>query len=95
MERHAKEELDNLIRYNENFNYKDNLMEELYKYTRTEMMLRDFNNVVNTAYYRNLGVFNTRLTFVWDGLGSLDNILLGWIPKDFLNIFEKYQKRKN
>jgi ribonuclease HI len=93
MERHCKEELDNLIRFNDNFELKDNLMEAVYKYTRTEITLKDMNHQANTAIYKRLGVFNKRLTYVWDGKGSLDDILLGWIPKDLVNIFLKFQKK--
>ena len=93
IERHCKEELDNLIRYNDNFKLKDNLMDAVYKYTRTETTLKNMNHQDNMAIYKRLSVFNKRLTYVWDGKGSLDDILSDWIPKDLVNIFLKFQKR--
>ena len=76
MERHCKEELDNLIRYNDNFELKDNLMDAIYKYTRTEITLKDMNHQANTAVYKRLGVFNKRLTYIWDGKGRARNQLI-------------------
>ena len=51
MKRYCKEELDNLIRYNDNFELKDNLMDVVYKYTRTEITLKDMNHQANTTIY--------------------------------------------
>ena len=36
-----------------------------------------------------------RLTYIWDGHGSLDDLMKGWIPTDLIDKFKKYQKRKS
>ena len=87
--------LNDRIKNDENFKNPDELIEELYKYTVTEIQLKDYHTEENTKYYRDKGIITTRLTYIWDGYGSLDDLMKGWIPTDLIDKFKKYQKRKS
>lgn len=94
-EREIKEWLATTVKDSQNFRHHDQLLDELYKYTRFEITLKDMNTLANTKYYRDKGYFDKRKTYIWDGNGSLDNIIKGWIPFDLTDIFKKYQLRSN
>ena len=34
-------------------------------------------------------------TYIWDGVNSLDNSMMGFLPKNMIDIMFKYQKRKS
>jgi hypothetical protein len=86
--------LNDRIKNNKNFKNPDELIKELYKYTVTEIQLKDYHTEKNTKYYRDKGITTTRLTYIWDGHGSLDDLMKGWIPTDLIDKFKKYQKKE-
>ena len=49
---------------------------------------------MNTKFYRDNGYFDKRRTYIWDQQGSLDDLIIGWIPKKLRDIFAKYQIKK-
>ena len=71
------------------------LHEKLYKYTVIEKTLKMYNNEENTKMYRNLQDTRHQRTYIWDGIGSLDELIQGWINKDLIKIFEIYMKKPN
>ena len=86
----AKRKLENMIRKNEKlFRNKDNLIEKLYKFTVIEKNLKMRNNKNNVALYRTIKSKSHLLqyTYIWDGTGSLDDLIQGWIPEELINIF--------
>jgi hypothetical protein len=80
------------ILYKEKF--KDKIIDELFKYTKLEKHLKTFNTEKNTEYYRKSGYVRFEYTYIWDGKGSLDSLMRGWIPNGLYKIFEKYIKKK-
>ena len=88
---------DTLHKYKKKFYNIDTIIDKLYKYTRFKKTLKDRNTIVTTEYYRNNNSFNKRNTYIWDGTRSLDDLIKGWIPVDFINIFKesmvKYSKK--
>ena len=76
----------------ENFNNKDELLENVYEYTRTKLTLQDQNTEINTKFWRDLGSRIKRYTYIWQGKGSLDSMLKGWIDVNLKNIFVKFLK---
>jgi len=94
-ERSIRDWLNDKLVFNKNFNNSDNLIDELYKYTIAEIRLKDYNTEINTKYYRDKGITSKKLTYIWDGNGSLDDLIKGWIPRDLVEIFKKYQIKKN
>jgi hypothetical protein len=95
IEKIAKEKLHELIVTNDNLINKDVLEDEIYKFTRTKCTLRESNTEENVKIYKILKPFDKRRTYIWDGNGSLDQILMGWIPSQIIDIVSKYQRRKN
>ena len=43
----------------------DNLLDDLYKYTRFAVTLRHLNTREHTEIYRRLNPFDKRLTYIW------------------------------
>ena len=88
---------DTLHKYKKKFYNIDTIIDKLYKYTRFKKTLKDRNTSVATEYYRNNNSFNKRNTYIWDGTRSIDDLIKGWIPVDFINIFKesmvKYSKK--
>ena len=95
LERTTLENLKNLIDKEENFIDKDELLEKLFKYCKTEKTLKSYNNQGNVKIYKNLGKIDLEHIYIWDGEGSLDNLIEGWIPKSMINTMFLYQKNKN
>ena len=54
--------------------------------------MKDRNTENNTKYYRDNGYFDKRSTYVWDKKGSLDDIIIGWIPNELVQILKRFQK---
>ena len=95
LERTVEDKLKDLIEKDENFSKKDNLLEHLFKYYRTEITLREYNNKENTEYYRKHNYFSFEKTYIWDGKGLLDNLIESWISRELIEILALYQKKKN
>ena len=93
-EQDIREWLNDKIKNDENFKNPDDLIEELYKYTVTEIQLKDYHTEENTKYYRDKGITTMRLTYIWDGHGSLDDLMKGWIPTDLIDKFKNTKKGK-
>ena len=94
LERENKEWIHELVHNYNNFQSKDELLDDIYKFTCAEVTLKEYNTEVNTKFYRDNGYFNKRRTYIWDQQGSLDDLLIGWIPKKLRDIFTKYQIKK-
>jgi len=69
-------------------------METIHKYTKLEKELRLFNTKENTEHYRKNNDLSFDKKYIWDGKGSLDPLLRGWIPKDLFQLMKKYFNRK-
>ena len=95
LERVTSEKLRNLIDKDNNFIDKDTLLENLFKYCRTEYTMKSYNTRENTEIYRRMEIFDLNRTYIWDGRGSLDDLIEGWIPKEMLEIFFLHQKKRN
>ena len=57
--------------------------------------MRLYNTRENTELYRRMGIFDLNRTYIWDGKGSLDDLIEGWISKEMLEIFFLHQKKRN
>ena len=88
-ERIMKEWLHNRIHNMKIFKEVDNLLDELYKYTRFAVTLRHLNTRVHTETYRRLNPFDKRLIYIWDETESIDDLIRGWIPNKLLNILKQ------
>ena len=77
--------------------YRDYLIDALFKYTILKKELSLFNTKENTEYYRKNKDTRFSNTYIWDGNGSLDTLMRGWIPSDLYHIMAKYitKKKKN
>jgi len=94
-ERTILEWLSNEIKNDNNIRNHDELLEKIYKYTRTETTLKLYNTEANTKFYRDQNTPNRRRTYIWDEDGSMDNILLGWFSKKLVEILSEFQVKKN
>src|SRR5438128_1210990 len=63
----------------------DNLLNELYKYIRFAVTLKDLNTKENIKTYRRLNPFNKRLMYIWDEMKSVDNLIRKWILNKLLD----------
>ena len=77
LERENKEWIHELVHNYDNFRSKDELLDEIYKFTRAEVTLKEYNTDVNTKFYRDNGYFDKRRTYIWDQQGSLDDLIIG------------------
>ena len=75
LERSTPKKIRNLVDKDDNFINKDILLEKLFKYCKTEQTIRLYNTRENTELYRRMGTFNLNRTYIWDGRGSLDDII--------------------
>lgn len=74
--------------------YRDYLIDALFKYTILKKELSLFNTKENTEYYRKNKDTRFSNTYIWDGNGSLDTLMRGWIPSDLYHIMAKYITKK-
>ena len=88
-ERIMKEWIHNRIHNMKIFKEVDNLLDDLYKYTRFAVTLRHLNTREHTETYRRLNPFDKRLTYIWDETESMDDLIRGWIPNKLLNILKQ------
>ena len=51
LERENKEWIHELVHNYDNFRSKDELLDEIYKFTRAEVILKEYNTDVNTKFY--------------------------------------------
>src|SRR5256885_15542289 len=94
LERENKKWIHELVHNYDNFRSKDELLDEIYKFTCAEVTLKEYNTEVNTKFYRDNRYFDKRRTYIWDQQDSLDDLIIGWIPKKLRDIFAKYQIKK-
>jgi ribonuclease HI len=73
---------------------RDELIDEVYKYTKTEKILKLFNTKENTKWYRMNNDTRKDKTYIWDGFNAIDILLKGKIPFELISIFTKYFKKK-
>ena len=88
-ERIIKEWLRDRIHNMNIFKEVDNLLDDLYKYTRFSVTLRHLNTKENTEIYRRLNPFDKRLIYIWDETESMDDLIRGWVPNKLLNILKQ------
>ena len=84
-----KEWIHNRIHNMKIFKEVDNLLDDLYKYTRFAVTLRHLNTRKHTETYRKLNPFDKRLTYIWDETESMDDLIRGWIPNRLLDILKQ------
>src|SRR5437763_6827132 len=84
-----KEWIHNRIHDMKIFKEVDNLLDDLYKYTRFAVMLRHLNTREHTETYRRLNPFDKRLTYIWDETESMDDLIREWIPNRLLDILKQ------
>src|SRR5688572_6442374 len=63
-----KQMLDD-VKDNEDFIYKTELTEKLYKYSVLEKNLIQYHNEEKSKYYKSLGETNIRKIYIWDKIG--------------------------
>ena len=84
-----KEWIHNRIHNMKIFKEVDDLLDDLYKYTRFAVTLRHLNTREHTETYRRLNPFDKRLTYIWDETESMDDLIRGWIPNRLLDILKQ------
>ena len=77
LEREMYDKLWMLIVENDNIKEKDLCFEKLYKYTRSEITLKESNNNESVKFYKNIGKTNLRNIYLWNQKGSLDILIRG------------------
>ena len=77
LERITSDKIRSLIDKDDNFIDKDILLEKLFKYCRTEYTMRSYNTRENTEIYKRMEIFDLNRTYIWDGRGSLDDLIEG------------------
>ena len=70
------------------------IVEALYKFTVIERHLRMFNSSTSTEPYRKQNDFCFERTYIWNENGSLDDLIRGWIPRELVEIFKKFNVKK-
>jgi len=91
-----KERFRKLVLRSNNFDV-DSMMVELFPFFKIKKNLRRFTKE-SSKFYVELGGKKSRrmeYTYVWDGVNSLDNIMMGFLPGKMIDIMFKYQKRKS
>ena len=62
---------------------------------QNEKTLKSYNNQGNVKIYKDLGKIDLEHIYIWNGEGSLNNLIEGRIPKSMINTMFLYQKNKN
>jgi hypothetical protein len=91
-----KERFRKLVLRSNNFDV-DSMMVELFPFFKIKKNLRRFTKE-SSKFYVDLGGKKSRrmeYTYIWDGVNSLDNIMMGFLPGKMIDIMFKYQKRKS
>ena len=72
----------------------DELIKEVYKYTKTEKILKLFNTEENTRWYKLNNDTRIDRTYIWDGKNAIDILLKGKIPCELISIFTNMLRKK-
>ena len=80
---------------NDDFIKGDELMSKIYKYTKTVAFLKDLHNENRVKDYINKGYKDLEKTYVWDGNGSLDDLINGYIRGNLIDTLTSYHKSKS
>ena len=83
------------INADKNLTGKESLFQDLFKYSKTNQTLKERHTTIKTEIWRNLGSTDLNKTYVQNGKYFLNDLIIGWIPKDLICLLGNYQKKKN
>ena len=93
----AREFIKNLIHQAGCFSNIDDLLQKLFKYTKTTKNLKK-HTAERARFYKQLNnhySFKLEYIYIWDSSFSLDNLIKGWIPHDLTDILLSHMKVKS